>query len=414
MLHKKDIFFRKVVVQKFGGSSLSDINAILSVAQNIVKQSVKKKIILVVSALLGVTNKLIAEVSNIDNPNDCRKFRELDSYISTGENASAALMAICLQKFGIRAVSMQGWQVPIITDNSFSNSKILEIKKEKILKLLDEDVIPVITGFQGVDESNNITTLGRGGTDITALAIAASIGIKECEIYKDVSSLYSIDPRLSSKVVAIPRISYDNMMEMSYLGAKILEKRAVAIAKKYGISINILNIKKQNCIGTKISNYFDKNLIKKMETSVIDSVNIKNDFSHFILENISNDLVLELIEGLEQNSFDVSFLNFNQELKTLSFNVPLLKKNSLNNYLSNKLSKINYRSFSDFAYVSLIGINLDHIAFVKSVISLLRKIKVNLFGFSISNIKIILLLKVDLAEKAAVSLHDIFIKKDKD
>jgi aspartate kinase len=231
-----------LVVQKFGGTSVANINRIEN-SSKIIKREIElgNKVVVVISAMAGVTDSLVKLYSNVSGDLiNANQRREQDAILASGEAVSAGLMALSLQKMGVKAVSMQSWQVPIATSSDFSCAKITNILNEKIFESLDEDVIPVICGFQGI-ANNSITTLGRGGSDATAVAVAASIGAQRCDIYTDVDGIYTCDPNIVPLAQKIDVISYDEIITMAHAGAKVLHARAAQIGKKYNMKMRVLS-----------------------------------------------------------------------------------------------------------------------------------------------------------------------------
>ena len=224
-----------LVVQKYGGTSVADLERIKSVAKRVISYREKgDKVVVVLSAMAGETDRLLNLANAIDKfPDE----RELDVLISTGEQVTSALLAITLKCMFCDAISMQGHQVRIVTDSSYTKARIAAIEKERIVSELDKGRVVVIPGFQGVDDKGNITTLGRGGSDTTAVALAAAIQADVCEIYTDVDGVYTTDPNICDKARRLDSISYDEMLEMASLGAKVLQIRSVELAKKYNVPI---------------------------------------------------------------------------------------------------------------------------------------------------------------------------------
>ncbi|MES2854955.1 MAG: aspartate kinase [Bdellovibrionota bacterium] len=226
-----------VIVKKYGGTSVGSIERIESLADRLVEDiSRGEKPIVVCSAMSGETNKLIALAEQIDP--DYRG-PAYDMLIASGEQVAISLLAIALQKRGIKTKPLLGFQLGILTDSVHAKARIKDIDGDKLLKFIENGYVPIVAGFQGVDEDDNITTLGRGGSDTTAVALAAAIKAKECEIYTDVPAVFSADPRLVAKAREIGHISYDEMMEMAALGSKVLHIRCVEIGAKYGVRIHL-------------------------------------------------------------------------------------------------------------------------------------------------------------------------------
>lgn len=226
-----------LIVQKFGGTSVADADKIKNVAQRVVNtKEAGHQVVVVVSAMGKETDRLQALADRISpSPSE----RELDMLLSTGEQVSIALLAMAIQSLGHKAKSFTGHQVRIITDSSYTKARILRVDAERIKEELNNDQIVIVAGFQGMDEQHEITTLGRGGSDITALAIAATMEAKVCEIYTDVDGVYTTDPAIVPEARKIERISYDEMMELASLGARVLQIRSVEFAKKHGVTIHV-------------------------------------------------------------------------------------------------------------------------------------------------------------------------------
>ncbi len=224
-----------LIVQKYGGTSVRDIDRIRDVAKRVVRTHEQgNEVVVVLSAMAGETDRLIRLAHQVSpHPNE----RELDVLLTTGEQVSVSLMAMAIEALGHQARSFLAHQVQIKTDSTFSRARILKIDREKLFDYLRERKIAVVAGFQGIDEDGNLTTLGRGGSDTTAVALAAALGAEVCEIYTDVDGIYTADPRVCPRARKLKEISYDEMLELASLGAKVLHTRSVAFAKKYGVPL---------------------------------------------------------------------------------------------------------------------------------------------------------------------------------
>jgi len=226
-----------LIVQKYGGTSVRDSERLREVAEWVVKNKEEgNQVVVVVSAPGGMTDSLIKRAQEV---HDTPSGRELDALLSVGEQISASLLAMAIGELGHRAVSLTGHQLEMKTTNEFNNAKILEVSSEKIMERVDEGYIVIITGFQGVDENGSITTLGRGGSDTTAVAVGAAISADQVEIYTDVDGIYTADPRIVKNAEKIPALSFTEMIEMAGKGAKVLHCRSVEMAAKYGIDIHL-------------------------------------------------------------------------------------------------------------------------------------------------------------------------------
>lgn len=241
-----------IVVQKFGGSSVENTKELFNVCKHIAKEyDNNNKVIVVVSAQGKTTDNLIKEAKEIDE--NLTSKRELDVLLSIGEQITIAKLSMCLKKLGYDAISLTGWQVPIKTNNIYGDANILKINLNRIIEELYKNKIVIVAGFQGINEkTNDIITLGRGGSDTTAVAIAAAIKADKCDIYKDVDGVYNLDPKTNKDAFIYDKISYDKMLELSNNGAKILHNKGIELAKRYNVPIHVKSLYNKHSIGTKI------------------------------------------------------------------------------------------------------------------------------------------------------------------
>jgi len=238
----------EIVVQKFGGSSVADTKKLLNVCNRIIEEKNNNKAVVVVVSAQGDTTDLLIEQEKeiTNNANQ----REHDMLVTVGEQITIAKLAMCLQEKGYKAKSFLGWQLPIITDSNYGNANIQEIKTDKVLKELKEGTIVIVAGFQGVDKDNNITTLGRGGSDTTAIALSVALNAEKCELFKDVDGIYSGDPHKDSKVIKYDKISYDQMLKLCHSGAQVLHDKCIEMAKENLLQIIVKSTFKKNSTGT--------------------------------------------------------------------------------------------------------------------------------------------------------------------
>lgn len=238
----------EIVVQKFGGTSVANTERLNIVSNHIIREKEKgKKLVVVVSAQGDTTDSLIQEENEITlNPHK----REHDVLVSVGEQITVAKLAMLLQDKGYNAISFLAWQLPIITDSNFGDANIIKIENKKIIQALKQDYIVIVAGFQGIDKENNITTLGRGGSDTTAIALASSLKAEKCEIFTDVDGVYSEDPNKSEKAFRYDTISYDKMLEMANNGAKVLHNKCVKMAKEKNVKIVVKSTFEHDSVGT--------------------------------------------------------------------------------------------------------------------------------------------------------------------
>lgn len=239
-----------IVVQKFGGSAVESTQKLFNICKYITEEyDNNNKVVVIVSAQGNTTDNLIKEAKEINENIDKR---ELDVLMSVGEQITIAKLSMCLKTLGYNAISLTGWQIPIKTNNTYGNSDIKKINLDRIVKELNSNKIVIIAGFQGITEENDITTLGRGGSDTTAVAIAAALGASKCDIYKDVDGVYNLDPKTNKEVFKYETMSYDEMLSLANSGAKVLHNKSVKIAKKFKIPIHIKSIYDENSSGTYI------------------------------------------------------------------------------------------------------------------------------------------------------------------
>ena len=266
-----------VVVQKYGGSSVADTDRIKNVANRIIKRKNSgDKIVVVVSAMGKTTNNLIDMAHNLSqNPTK----REMDVLLSTGEQVTISLLSIALNDIGIKAISLTGAQAGIKTDGIHMKNKIIDIDDTRIQKYLDEDNVVIVAGFQGINENDDITTLGRGGSDTTAVAIAAKLNAV-CEIYTDVDGIYTVDPRVYSKARKLDVISYEEMMEMASLGSKVMEPRSIEIAARHNVKLYVASSMNEEQ-GSFVKEYDDS-----MENNLITGMSLTDDVLMITFENI--------------------------------------------------------------------------------------------------------------------------------
>lgn len=240
-----------IIVQKFGGSSVENTEKLFNVCKHIIKEyDNNNKVVVVVSAQGKTTDTLIEQAREIDDNIDKR---ELDVLMSVGEQITTAKLAMCLKKLGYKTISLLGWQIPIKTNDTYGDANILSINLDRVINELNNNKIVIVAGFQGINNKNDITTLGRGGSDTTAVAISAALKADKCYIYKDVAGVYNIDPKTNEKAIKYEQISYDEMLNLSNNGAKILHNKSVKLAKEFNIPIYIKSIYDEKEKGTYIN-----------------------------------------------------------------------------------------------------------------------------------------------------------------
>ena len=398
----------KILVMKFGGTSLEDIKRINKVA-TIIKQKIKKyKIIVVLSAMAGTTDNLQKYIDEIGTNHSS----DSDLVITAGEQVSVGLLSMILNKIKIKSLSMLGWQVPIITDSTYGKAKILQIKSKILLDHLKKVDVIIVAGFQGISVEGKISSLGRGGSDTTAVALALSVKAERCDIYTDVDGIYSTDPNIDTKAKKIDKISYEEMLEMSSLGAKVMQPAAVQTAMTNNIPVHVRSAFSGK-FGTKIISEGDidnkkavtgiaysKKNAKVSIVGVVDKPGVAADvFEPIGKNNINIDMVIQNT-SLDGKKANITFTIKQEDLKkTLS----IIKKNK---------KKINYNKVTHddkLAKVSIIGAGMVASPGVtyKMFRSLADK-KINILAISTSEIKVSVLIREGLTQQAVKTLHNTF------
>ena len=398
------------IVVKFGGTSVGSVEKIISVAKILKKKFLKgDKIIAVVSAMAGKTNELIKHSEQISK--NFNK-RELDVLLASGEQVTSALLAGALNNLGIKSKSFMGWQIPILTSGEHNNSRIINMNIEKVNHFLSNKGIAIIPGFQGISEQGDITTIGRGGSDATAVAIAKIFKTDFCEIYTDVEGVYSTDPRYFPKAKKINKISYEEMLEMSSLGAKVMQSSAVQTAMIYDLPLHVRSTF-SNKEGTKIfgSESIDYN-------KVITGVTYSKDDAKVTLLDVQDKpgVAADIFEPLGKNSINVDMViqNISPDGKKTDLTFTL-KRNDLNKAIklikSNK-KKVKYRSISSdkkVSKVSIVGAGMITTPGVTyKMFRSLAQEKINILAISTSEIKISVIINEKQTNKAVKKLHSVF------
>jgi aspartate kinase len=399
----------KTVVLKFGGTSVGGLDRIKKVAKIIATYKKKKfKIIVVSSAMSGTTNDLINKSKKISNNFDRAEY---DCLLASGEQIACSLIAGRLNHLGIKSRSWMSWQIPIITDGPHSASKIYKIYKKEILKYINSGGIPIIPGFQGINTFNRITTLGRGGSDVSAIILAKFFNAEECTIYTDVDGVYTTDPRNYPKAKKINKISYNDMLEMASLGAKVMHPVSVQDAKLNNIDINVKSsfIKKEGTLITNSKKAFSNKVITGITSTKNESkvtiVGVKDRpgvaasiFKPLSLNQINVDMVVQNI-SLNGKETDMTFTIKSEDVKKTE---KLIKQNK----------KISFRKLfydNNVSKVSIIGVGMITTPGITyRMFQALAKKKINIMVISTSEIKISVLILSKLAKKAIVALHNEF------
>ena len=398
----------EIIIQKFGGTSLGSVERIDAVAEIIKKASKKNKIAVVVSAMSGETNRLIDLANSFGNNPDKREF---DALVSTGETISSALLSMALHSKGIKARSFSASQIAIRTTSSYSKAKILDVDAKKILDVLENDTIPIITGFQGITEGGDITTLGRGGSDATAVAIAAQINANRCDIYTDVDGIFTTDPNIVSNAKKLDSITMEEMLELAGQGAKVVQTRAVEFANKYHVPVRVLSSFNDGS-GTLISLKDES-----MENALVSGIASQKDQVKFTLHSVGDipGTAFKILGPISEAEVEVDVIvqNVSIDGKTdFTFTVSNEDQEIVKKILSNLKDEINYKELiinPDIAKVSLVGAGMRSQSGVASkAFKALSENDVNIQIICTSEIKITMVIKEEEVEKAINVLHEEF------
>ena len=401
-----------LIVQKFGGTSVANGDRINAVADRVAKfKKEGHQIIVVVSAMSGETNKLIGlaeEMMAYPDP------RELDAIVSTGEQVTAGLTALALINIGIPAKSYSGYQIKILTDQAHTKARILKIDEKAIRQDLDTGNVVVIAGFQGVDEFGNVTTLGRGGSDTTAVAIAAAIKADECQIYTDVDGIYTTDPRVVKEARRLKSITFEEMLEMASLGSKVLQTRSVEFAGKYKVKLRVLSSFDAYGEGTIIT--FEED--EKMEDPIISGIAFNRDEAEINILGVPDTpgIAYQILGPIADANIDVDMIIQNVSKDATTDFTFTVNKRDLKTTLEIIDSKVKDAihpreiiSDDKIAKLSLVGVGMrSHAGVASKMFKTLSDEGINISTISTSEIKISIILEEEMLDLAVKALHKVF------
>ena len=399
-----------LIVQKYGGTSVGNPERIRNVAKRVCRAKDEgHDVVVVVSAMSGETDKLISLANQVsDNPDP----RELDMLVSTGEQVTIALLAMAIQTFGHEAQSFTGRQAGIISDNVHTKARIEKITGERLRHALREGKVAVVAGFQGITEaSDDVTTLGRGGSDLSAVAVAAALKADVCDIYTDVDGVYTTDPNMVPQARKLDKISYDEMLELASLGAKVLQTRSVEFAKKYNVPVRVLSSFNDNP-GTLVTKEdadmekvvvsgvaYDKNQVKVTVQGVPDKPGVAAKIFNTISDN--NVVVDMIIQNIGEGG-----------LTDMSFTVPKTDAKKIQEIMKKVISEIGAKNVTvkeEIAKISIVGVGMrSHSGVAAKMFSALAKEGINIMMISTSEIKISCVIDAKYTELAVRVLHDAF------
>ncbi len=394
------------IVQKYGGTSVGDLERIENVAKRVAK-SVKEgnKLVVVVSAMSGETNKLIQYAQHFSvTPSK----REMDLLLSSGERITSALLSIALNEMGFDAIALTGRQSGIVTDNVHTSARIEHIDTASLEKHLQSGKIVIVAGFQGINKEGDVTTLGRGGSDLSAVALAGALHADLCEIYTDVDGVYTTDPRIEPKAKKIDKISYDEMLEFASLGAKVLQNRSVELAKKLNVNLVTRSSFNEN-EGTLITK--EENI---MEKPIVSGVALDKNQARITLRGVVDKpgIAAEIFSNLAEVGINVDMIiqNVGEDGATnLGFTVPENELESAKEMMLKMKSAENLEFDRDIAKVSIVGVGMkSHSGVASRAFEALAKENINIEMISTSEIKISMVVNEKYSELAVRALHEAY------
>lgn len=395
-----------LIVQKYGGTSVGTLERIDEVAKRVAKTKQNcNKLVVVVSAMSGVTNELIDFANHFSkNPSG----REMDMLLSSGERVTSSLLAIALNEMGLKAIAFSGRNAGIITDNIHTKARIEHIDTQNITKALDEGYIVVVAGFQGIDKDGNVTTLGRGGSDLSAVALAGALNANLCEIYTDVDGVYTTDPRIEPKAKKLDKISYEEMLELASLGAKVLQNRSVELAKKLNVKLVTRSSFNEN-EGTIITKE------ENMEQALVSGIALDKNQARVTLRQIEDKpgIAAEIFGTLANENINVDMIIQNVGLDgatNLGFTVPQNELELATKAMKKVLGEdANIETDSAVVKVSVVGVGMkSHSGVASAAFKALANENINIQMISTSEIKISVIVHEKYGELAVRVLHEVY------
>jgi len=400
-----------LIVQKYGGTSVANVERIRAVAERVAKfKMLGHQVVVVLSAMSGETNRLIALARQIQATPDPR---ELDMMVSTGEQVTIALLAMALKDLGLKAKSYTGAQVRILTDNAFTKARIVSIDEARMRADLDSGHVVVVAGFQGVDEQGNITTLGRGGSDTTGVALAAALKADECQIYTDVDGVYTTDPRIVPEARRLKTITFEEMLEMASLGSKVLQIRSVEFAGKYKVKLRVLSSFQDEGDGTLIT--FEEN--NTMEQAVVSGIAFNRDEAKITVVGAPDHpgIAYQILGPVADANIDVDMIVQNVgHANTTDFTFTVHRNDfaramDIVKPIAADIGAREVTGDDKIAKVSIVGVGMrSHVGIARKMFETLSKENINLQMISTSEIKISVVVEDKYMELAVRALHQAF------
>ena len=401
-----------LLVLKFGGTSVGDIERIKNAASKVAAEVQKgHKVAVVVSAMAGVTDQLIGYCRSVAPLYDPREY---DAVVATGENITAGLMAIALQQRGITARSWAGWQVPLRTDSTHGKARITGVDADKIRKRIEDGEVGVMAGFQGITDEGNISTLGRGGSDTSAVALAVALKAERCDIYTDVDGVYTTDPRLVTKAHRLPRISYEEMLELASLGAKVLQTRSVELAMRYRMPIQVLSTF-ANAVGSELPGTLVTDGDEKMEQNSVTGIAYTRDEARITLVKVADrpGVAAAVFGPLARAGVNVDMIvqtaSEDEKQTDITFTVGKGDLERAKQVLESERDKIKFTKLlaaGDVAKISLVGVGMkSHPGIAATMFETLAEKKINIQVIETSEINVSVLISEEYTELALRALH---------
>lgn len=395
-----------LIVQKFGGTSVANVDRIRNVARLVKKElDAGNRVAVVLSAMSGVTNRL---VSYCEEAAPLYDMREYDAVVSTGEQVTVGLLSIILQSMGIPARSWAGWQVPIRTDDAYGKARIAEIDTENLRAAIDAGEVPVVAGFQGMGPEGRVTTLGRGGSDTSAVALAAALSADRCDIYTDVDGVYTTDPRIVQKARKLPRITYEEMLEMASLGAKVLQTRSVEMAMKYRVNLQVLS-SFEDIPGTLVCD--EEDIVEK---EIVSGIAYSRDEAKITLQGVKDHpgIAAAIFGPLADSNINVDMIvqNVSEQGRTdVTFTVPRTDLARALKVLESVRRSVDIRDLAHsdtVVKISVIGVGMrTHAGVAQKMFAALAERGINILVISTSEIKVSVLIEEEYTELALRALH---------
>ncbi len=403
-----------LIVAKFGGTSVADIERIERAAAKVVQEVERgHKVVVVVSAMSGVTNQLVEHCSAISKMHD---LREYDVVVSSGEQATAGLMAMALQKAGVQARSWLGWQIPIRTSDMHGKARVTGVETEELHKRLDSGEVVVVPGFQGVTEAGRIATLGRGGSDTTAVALAAALEAERCDIYTDVDGVYTADPRVVEQAQKIPKVSYEEMIELASLGTKVLQIRSVEIAMNKEVPVQVLSSFEDE-IGSDLPGTLVTREDDIMEKQTVSGVAYSRDDAKITVLDVPDKpgLAAKIFKPLAEAAINIDMIvqNVSSDTKTTDVTFTVSRNESARalEVIGNleEFQEAGVLTADNVAKISVVGIGMvSYHGVASKMFETLAEKGINIQVISTSEIKISVLVDEEYTELAVRALHEAF------